>query len=301
MRALFVTLIILLHLSPLHAQDLVTTVDGFPVTIQYLAKDRKVADKVSSIAEQEIPRLSGELGLETMGPVRVFLISDMDAFQKEQQIRLPSWGVAFALMDNQVMLVDVKRATHAMNTLEKVIPHELSHLLLAQRIKGVALPLWFVEGLAMWQAREWSLIENWRLMEAVWGHRAPGLHQIYTRLPREEPRARDAYRVAYTGFTERFDEQMDLLPGFLDEVVQREDFSNAFEAFWGEKEVDFYGRFAADLDRRYRSRLLLFQPGPLFTLMAIFFVIVIVTLYVRNRVKLRRMDDADHDLWHDER
>ena len=84
MRALFVALIIFLHFTPLQAQDLVTTVEGFPITIQYLAKDRKVADKVSSIAAQEIPRLSKELGLETIGPVRVFLISDMAAFQNDK-------------------------------------------------------------------------------------------------------------------------------------------------------------------------------------------------------------------------
>jgi hypothetical protein len=279
------------------AQERVMTLDGYPITIRYLEKDEKVADKISVVAADAIPRLSRELGLQEIKPLRVFLISDMEAFKKEMQVRLPSWGVAFALMDNQVMLVDVRRATHAMNKLENVIPHELSHLLVAQRVGGVGLPMWFVEGLAMWQAREWSLIENWRLMEAVWGKRAPTLNQVYVSLPREEPRARDAYRVAYVGFTERFDDQMDRVPSFLDEVVRSGNFSSAFEAFWGENEFDYYTRFAASLDSRYRSRLLLFQTGPLFTIIAVLFVFVVLRIYIRNRNKLKRMDDVDRGLW----
>jgi hypothetical protein len=279
------------------AQERVMTLDGYPITIRYLEKDEKVADKISVVAADAIPRLSRELGLQEIKPLRVFLISDMETFRKEMQVRLPSWGVAFALMDNQVMLVDVRRATHAMNKLENVIPHELSHLLVAQRVGGVGLPMWFVEGLAMWQAREWSLIENWRLMEAVWGKRAPTLNQVYVSLPREEPRARDAYRVAYVGFTERFDDQMDRVPSFLDEVVRSGNFSSAFEAFWGENEFDYYTRFAASLDSRYRSRLLLFQTGPLFTIIAVLFVFVVLRIYIRNRNKLKRMDDVDRGLW----
>ena len=273
------------------------TLDAYPITIRYLAKDEKVADKVSVVAADAIPRLMRELGLRDIKPMRVFLISDMAAFQSERQVRLPAWGVAFALMDNQVMLVDVRRATNAMNKLEKIIPHELSHLLVAQRVGDVSLPVWFVEGLAMWQARQWSLIENWRLMEAVWGRRAPTLNQVYIGLPREEPRARDAYRVAYMGFTERFDDQMDLVPVFLDEVVRSGDFSSAFEVFWGENEFNYYTRFAATLDNRYRSRLLVFQTGPLFTIMAVLFIFVVLRIYIRNRIKLRQMEDVDRGSW----
>jgi hypothetical protein len=280
-----------------NAQERVLTLDGYPITIRYLDKDEKVADKVSVVATDALPRLSRELGMQEIKPMRVFLISDMAAFQRERQIRLPAWGVAFALMDNQVMLVDVKRATNAMNKLETVIPHELSHLLVAQRVGGVSLPVWFLEGLAMWQAREWSLIENWRLMEAVWGKRAPTLNQVYVGLPHEESRARDAYRVSYMGFTERFDDEMGLVPSFLDEVVRSGDFSSAFEVFWGENEFDYYTRLAAALDNRYRSRLLLFQTGPLFTIMAVIFVFVVLRLYIRNRIRLKRMEDVERGSW----
>jgi hypothetical protein len=249
--------------------------------------------------------LTKELGVERIAPIRVFLIADMESFRAGRQLPLPRWGIAFALMEDQVMLVDVRRATEAWGTLARVIPHELSHLLLSQRLGGVKAPAWFVEGLAMWQAREWSPLETWRLMEAVWGHRTPDLGQIHASLPYDEASARDAYRVAYTGFTERFDGSAERLPAFLDAVARSGDFAAAFEAFWGETEDDYGARFDDALARRYTSRLLLFQTEPLFTLAAVLFVVVILSTYIRNRRKLKSLDDRDprsaRDEWQGDR
>lgn len=277
----------------------VTTVEGYPVTIRYLERDEKVAREVAEIAGEKLPRLTAELGLERVAPIRVLLISDMESFRREQQVRLPHWGVAFALMEQQVMLVDVRRATEEWGTLSRVIPHELSHLLLAQRLGGVSTPVWFVEGLAMWQAREWSPLESWRLMETVWGNRAPDLSQIHASLPYDEGLARDAYRVAYAGFTDRFDDSTERLPAFLDEIA-RSDFASAFEAFWAESESDYYVRFGHALEHRYKSSLLLFQSEPLFTLAAVLFVLVVIRTYVRNRRKLKKLDDLDPGMASDE-
>jgi hypothetical protein len=303
-RAVLLTLLFCLLVPvSLVAEDTaerVTTVDHYPLTIHYVERDRKVAEEVVSIAEETLPRLTEEIRLDQVAPIRVFLIADMEAFTRTQPLRLPRWGVAFALMENQVMLVDVRRATEAWDTLPRVIRHELSHLLLAQRLGGVGTPTWFVEGLAMWQAREWSPLETWRLMEAVWGRRAPDLRQIQTSLPYDEASARDAYRVAYAGFTERFDGETERLPAFLEEVARSGDFSAAFERFWRETEHDYAVRFAGILENRYHSRLLLFQSGPLLTIAAVLFVLVILRTWVRNRRKLKSLDDHDAGFAHDE-
>ncbi|MFQ5510973.1 MAG: hypothetical protein ACE5EO_03905 [Candidatus Krumholzibacteriia bacterium] len=286
---------ILLHVAAA-AQPLVKRLDRYPVTVEYFPEDKKVADKVAAICRHAIPELAHELGLTSISGFRVLLIADMERFQAQQGIRLPSWGVAFALMDGQIMLVDVERATSAWNTLEKVIPHELSHLLVAQRVGGVRMPTWFVEGLALWQAHEWSLLEHWRLMESVWANRAPGLGQIVSSLPEAEGRARDAYRVAYTGFTERFGKEVDTLPLFLGEVIREGDFSAAFERFWSENEHLFYARFDRSLQRRYQSWLLLFQTGPLFSIVAVLFLFVFLRVKLRERRKLKRLERMERGL-----
>jgi hypothetical protein len=271
------------------------TLDRYRVTIEYKPEDEKVASKVASICEEALPSLSREIGLKVVQPFRVFLIPDIKAYEERMGLGLPPWGIAFAFTENQIMLVDVKRATDAWNSLERVIPHELSHLTLAQRTRGVRLPLWFVEGLAQWQAREWSALESWRLMESVWSNQAPRIDRLVSRLPAEESRVRDAYRVSYAAFQERFDKHTELLPGFLDEVGRHGDFGKAFEAYWNESEMQFYARFDEHLQSKYGSALLLFQTGPLFTLVSVLFVLVIFTKWIRSRRKLRRMEESERE------
>jgi hypothetical protein len=300
----FITIIIVILLSvravPAAAEDriLSITLGGYPVEIQYLEEDQKVASRVAAICQEWLPDLAGEIGLEPINGFRIHLIADMAGFRERSGVRLPSWGIAFALMENQVMIVDVARATRAWNSLERVIPHEISHILLGQRVGGVDVPVWFVEGLAQWQANEWSLIESWRLMESVWGNHAPRLGQVTYVLPDDETRARHAYRVAYSGFTYRFDDDFRQLPGFLDEVVSAGSFSEAFARYWNEDEITFYARFDNALHKKYRSRLLVFQTGPLFTLLAVLFVFVYLRIKWRNRSKLRRMEMRERGFPH---
>lgn len=286
---------------PSRAASRVTTLSDYPITITYDDSDERVAERVADICSAAIPELADELGLEQVKAFRIILIQDINEFKRQQGIMLPAWGVAFAFMESQVMVVDVDRAANAWNSLEKVIPHELSHLLVAQLLGPSALPVWFVEGMAMWQAHEWSLMDNWRLMESVWTNRAPSLAQLQSGLPREEGRARDAYRVSYIGFTERFEDQPELLPGFLVDVKKSGSFGAAFQDYFGEGEGDYYARMHDSLHRRYKTRLLLFQVGPLFSVISILFLFVLLRVRLRNRAKLREMEAREAGLSLDDR
>ncbi len=271
------------------------TLDEWGVTIEHRASDEKVASEVASICREALPRLSSELGLATVEPFHVFLVPDVGDYERKLGLRLPSWGIAFAFAEDRIMIVDVPRATNAWNSLDKVIPHEISHMLLAQRAPGVRMPLWFMEGLAQWQAREWTVVESWRLMEDVWGNRVPGLDQIESAMPADENQARDAYRVAYSAFQFRFGDQPELLPGFLDEVVRRGDFGEAFESYWKETEGQYAARFDEYISSKYKNNLLVFQTGPLFTLASLLFIVVLFKTWLANRRRLKRMADEERD------
>jgi hypothetical protein len=156
--------------------------------------------------------------------------------------------------------------------------------------------LWFLEGLAKWQAGEWSLVDSWQLMNTVWGSKTPNLRRLTDRYPRGEDRARAAYRVSYAAFTYRFGESFEELPRFLDTVARIGDFNNAFEVYWNEAPVVFYARFQKDLERKYHSKLLLFQPAPLFGIMSVLFLLVIFRYIYWKRRKLRKLERLENGL-----
>jgi hypothetical protein len=271
---------------------LVTSLPSHPVRVLYRPDDERVARRVAEICEERVDELSAQLGLRTIPPIEIEITDDIGAYRSRLGDNLPKWGVAFALMREGRMVVDVVRATRAWNSLETVIPHELSHLYVAWRTDGAALPVWFLEGLAQWQADEWTLADSWQLMSAVWSNQAPKLWRLQNRYPVGEESARTAYRVSYAAFKYRFDDRFEDLPVFLGEVEREGDFEEAFLSVFGEYPMSFYVRFHEHLDAKYRSRLLVFQSGPLFSILAAGFLILAIRYHLRKRRRLKEMSDG---------
>jgi hypothetical protein len=251
-----------------------------------------VADKVEAICTQEIPRIAAELGLTSMTPIEIIVTADARGYDRALEHGLPRWGVAFAVLEDQRILVDVNKATRAFNSLEEVVPHEISHLLLFQKVPRVRFPIWFLEGLAQWQSREWSVVDGWQLANNVWSGTAPRLRDMTYTYPAEEERAQAAYRVSYAAFTDLFSETgFGKLPEFLTAVAAERNFDAAFESFWGFPAADYGAYFQDDLERRYHSKLLAIQSGPAFGLAALLFIIVIIRYSIRRHRKLQQMED----------
>lgn len=274
------------------AQPNTRVLEALPVTIHYEPRYRRVADKIAEICQAEIPRIAGELGLVHVSPIEVVVTNDARRYTSGNTSELPEWGVAFALLDEQRILVDVDRATRAYNSLDEVVPHEISHLLLRQRVPLVEFPIWFNEGLAQWQAREWSLVDGWGLMQDVWTGETPRLIDVSARYPKGEVRAEAAYRVSYAAFTELFATTgFGALPAFLAEVERAGDFRTGFQRYWQFDVDDFASYFHDELEKRYRTNALAFQSGPVLAFAAVLFIAVLVRQGIKRRRKFAQLDE----------
>jgi len=263
-----------------------------PVTISADARYHRVSARIGRICEAEGPRIARELGLETVAPIEIDVVDDLSAYNLRHGGRLPEWGIAFALLEENRIVVDVGRATREFNSLDEVVPHELSHILVHQRAPDVTFPIWFLEGLAQWQAREWSLVDQWELIQGVWSHTSPRLSDMYGHYPAEEARAQQAYRVAYAGFTDLFSEVgFDHLAPFLAEVRHRHSFERGFRAYFGYSVAEYQAFFQDGFEKKYGSPWMALQTAPLFAFAAILFLFVIVRYWIRRRRKFARLDD----------
>ena len=275
-------------------------VPGYAVTVHYEARHARVARRVAAVSEDALPRLTRELGVSTLEPIAMHVVDDLGPYRRALQGELPEWGVAFAVLRQRLIVVDVERAARAYGSLDEVIPHELSHLLLVQLTGGVPFPVWFIEGLAQWQAGEWSLVESWQLMNAVWGGEVPPLRHLLDQYPDAEARARNAYRLSYAAFTDLFEGRIDALPAFVADARDRGSFPEAFAAFTGVPLGQWMADFDQRLGRRYHSRLLVFQTGPLFSIAAVLFVFVILRHQLRKRNRLKELERSEGGLFLDE-
>jgi hypothetical protein len=274
-------------------------VSSHAVVIRYDESDERVAKRVAEICEERLDELTDQLGFDGVPAAEIEIVKNVQGYRRQLGNELPTWGVAFALMGQGKMVVDVARATRAWNSLEAVIPHEFSHLLVANRVGMTAMPIWFLEGLAQWQAGEWSLVDGWQLMNAVWSNQAPKLWQLQDTYPAGEESARNAYRLSYAAFTDLFKGRTSDLPAFLDEVRRQGNFDAAFMSFFGQSPMTFYVHFHQRLESKYHSRLLVFQTGPLFSILAAAFLVLAVRYHVRKRRRLREMGDLSGGDWAD--
>ncbi len=296
-RALVLPLLVaLLALVPALARPAGETqtrlLDPFPVTIHYPPRYGRVAEKVDQIARAELPRLMSEVGLTELTPIEIVVTADARAYDRSLSPELPNWGVAFAILEQQRILVDVHKATRAFNSLDEVVPHELSHLLVRQRVPDADLPIWFSEGMAQWQAREWSLADSWQLMQGVWSGSAPRIVDLVRHYPADEARAQDAYRISYAAFTYLFEGVgFGKLPEFLGTVERNRSFGGGFSEYWGFSTSDFAAYFQDDIERRYKSKSFVFQDGPLFGFAALVFIAVVVRQYFKRRKKFAQLEE----------
>ena len=117
----------------------------------------RMAQDVERLLKDSAREIKAELGLETIGTIKVILASDAKTYEVLHRGAIPEWGIAFSSLDPQVLGINVDLVVRNPHPLSTVMRHELSHLLLAQRVKGAAVPTWFMEGLAMRLAGAWSL------------------------------------------------------------------------------------------------------------------------------------------------
>jgi hypothetical protein len=125
-------------------------------TFWYYQANHKAAAYLMQSADQVARDISASLGLPVSARITVYLVP---AFEDVRQIlpassQVPSWaiGAAFPAEVSIVLLTDKKI------DLATTFRHEVNHLVLGQVFKGSRrVPRWLDEGLAMIQAREWSM------------------------------------------------------------------------------------------------------------------------------------------------
>jgi len=134
------------------------------------------AARVRALAGVDVGGALALVGLADPGaPIRVVLAPE----GSELAARAPSWVAGYALGQlSTIVLFPARVPSYPDRTLEALVVHEVTHVLIARASRGAPLPRWFHEGLAMVAAREWALEDRARTALALLGHRPGSLAAI---------------------------------------------------------------------------------------------------------------------------
>lgn len=136
---------------------------------------------------------------ERLGIVSLIIAPDEKEFQRLSGGALPEWGVAFALPEQDLVIMRSPRIiTEWLEQPRTVLNHELSHIFLDQRLRPAAIPRWFQEGYALWNAEMWGLEDMFETSVALALGSFMPLRELRDGFPLSETLARRAYLQSYT-------------------------------------------------------------------------------------------------------
>jgi hypothetical protein len=253
----------------------------------------RMAREIEKLLEESARGIAGELGLEKIGTIRVILASDTKTYRMLHGGKVPEWGIAFSSLEDQVLGIDVDLVVRNPRPFSIVVRHELSHLLLSQRVEGAQVPTWFMEGLAMRQAGEWGFSDEWRLMTMAARRTLPYLEELRGAFPPSAEAAALDYGLSYLAVDELLRDRPGALMTLTAFIRDTRDFESAFKSTFGMSTYDFAGKLYVEIDRRYKVPGTILNATPYWLGLALLFVAVYVAKRVRTRRKLRRWDEEE--------
>ena len=268
---------------------------GSPFVIHYPSGKMRMAQTIEELLTSSAYEIASEIGLGRIDTIDVFLAADERSYREIHGGGVQEWSVAYSDIKNQVLGMRTDAVLQSARPLKVVIRHELSHLLLAQRVGGVRCPTWFVEGLAMVQSDEWTFSDYWRLVNLVWRRELPYLDElegVFPRLPRD---ASLAYGLSYLAVKELLRERREDLITLTAFVRDLGSFEAAFFFTFGESPEDFSIRFHILVSRRYGKVGVAMQTAPYWLILTLLFILAYTIRRFRNRRKLREWERMEVD------
>jgi hypothetical protein len=157
MPAIIFFLLIFLPATTASAGDLRMENDRF--IIRYASGDEWIASEVDRESPGIRERIIADIGVDFPGKTEIRIAPTLEAFRAAQPGRtwVPLWAVGVAYPGENVIVLRSPRAVKGSRIdVIDVFAHEFSHIALGRALTGVKVPVWLNEGLAIYEAREWT-------------------------------------------------------------------------------------------------------------------------------------------------
>lgn len=174
--------------------------------------------------------------------------------------------------------------------MEAVLAHELSHIALYRAIDGNPVPRWFSEGLAIYQAGEYSLDRARTLWSAVVAGNVVSLERISGRFPSRAHRVNVAYAASadMVAFMRRDARDARSFRILIRHLRGGMGFENAVRESYDATLPSLEREWRVTLQERFQTLPLLLTGGGIWVLVSFFLVFV----WIRKRRMNRRRLDA---------
>ena len=180
------------------AMDLRMENDSF--VIRYTVGDERIAAELERESLHIRERVIADIGVDFPEKTEIRLAPTLEAFRESQPggTWVPLWaaGVAYPV-ENVIVLRSPRAVKGGRIDVVDVFAHEFSHIALGRALAGVRVPVWLNEGLAIYEAREWTFSRISVLTTAALTDRLIPLPVLALSFPAEAGPAELAYAEGF--------------------------------------------------------------------------------------------------------
>lgn len=122
------------------------------VTVFTGSRNREAAEPAHRIAANAITRTEALLNGEPIPHINIYIYPDLPDMVSSLRLhdeRVQDWVAAYAIPQSRVALVAASPGPEMLPNLERDVPHEVVHLVVASATPEASIPAWFGEGLAL--------------------------------------------------------------------------------------------------------------------------------------------------------
>ena len=201
----------------------------------------------------EMPELTNRI---PAGTIDIWVCDTQKAFQASVHAPIQDWAVGCAFpLSRRIVIQNPKHIALAKLQLVQVLRHEIAHVLFGQCTRRAVkeIPLWFIEGIAIYFADEWVPGRHETLLKHIFSKSILPLHELARGFPRSQAGADLAYAESQDAVRWLVEiKGREVLFALITELHAGNNFSSAFEATVGWNLATFDERWRESLTERYR-------------------------------------------------
>ena len=201
----------------------------------------------------EMPQLTR---LIPAGMIDIWVCDTQKEFQASVHAPIQDWAVGCAFpLSRRIVIQNPKHIALAKLQLVQVLRHEIAHVLFGQCTRKAVkeIPLWFIEGIAIYFAEEWVPSRHETLLKHIFSKSIIPLQELERRFPRTQAGADLAY--AESQDTVRWLVEVkgrDVLFSLIAELHAGSNFRTAFETVVGWDLATYDALWRESLTERYQ-------------------------------------------------
>ena len=222
----------------------------------YYQKGTADPTSILQVAEDfyaEMPELTSRI---PAGMIDIWVCDTQKEFQASVHAPIQDWAVGCAFpLSRRIVIQNPKHIALAKLQLTQVLRHEIAHVLFGQCTRKAVreIPLWFIEGIAIYFAEEWVPSRHETLLKHIFSKSIIPLQELERRFPRTQAGADLAY--AESQDTLRWLVEVkgrDVLFSLIAELHAGSNFRTAFETVVGWDLATYDALWRESLTERYQ-------------------------------------------------